>query len=591
MVDNVNSSEVNVILNTVMGDDKGIDDIQKQLEKQLELAIKNGSVKGFKDSSKSIARLNIGKNWYIASGFRITNDGKLDSRTKAKFSKPLSLTESREVYSSKTYKDIENRLKTKYAEQESKRLSKLENKRQLQQKQDIKLEEIKEKRQDDRARKLQFAESWTKIIGGSELDIKKAKLRGLREQLIEIGDEGSDAFQEIKIQAELLSDEINKIESSLKPTAFQKLLNTIKRVGFYRIARNVFRLIENGFKEGIQNLAKFDNSVNKTMSQFTSQFTILSASSAAILEPLIEVLLPFLKLATNLVAGFANQISYLVAKLKGVAKYTKINTDYMKEYAEQFNNLSFDKFEALSNSDEVDISKLYQEVNVSDGLVNAMGDSWELLGFIETALIAIGATKIISWIMSGGISKLSESLTGINGKLLTIAGTVAFVYDLYLVFKEIKDLIKGIIDGSKSLGDIFKSLLKIVVIGLAGAVTLIGLIRKDPRMILGGVIATGIIASMESIKTYADGGLVNSGSLFIAGESGAELVTTMPSGQTGVTNVAQFKQAMLEALYDWSSTNTESGGDIVLNLDGAEIARSKRFTKEMNIRNASLNLR
>ena len=64
----------------------------------------------------------------------------------------------------------------------------------------------------------------------------------------------------------------------------------------------------------------------------------------------------------------------------------------------------------------------------------------------------------------------------------------------------------------------------------------------------------------------------------------------MPSGQTGVTNIAQFKQAMLEALYEWGGSQSYSG-DVVLNLDGAEIARSKRFVGEMNRNNSGLNLR
>ena len=107
---------------------------------------------------------------------------------------------------------------------------------------------------------------------------------------------------------------------------------------------------------------------------------------------------------------------------------------------------------------------------------------------------------------------------------------------------------------------------------------------------VAGIGLIAVTAVMDGIGLFANGGMVDSGSLFIAGEAGAELVTTMPSGQTGVTNVAQFKQAMLEALYEWSDSQS-GGGDVILNLDGAEVARSKRFVGELNRKNSGLNLR
>lgn len=583
MVENINNSEVNVILNTVMGNDKGIDDIQKQLEKQLELAIKNGSVKGFKDSKKSIARINVGKDWYIAS-FGVTRDGKYDKRTKVQYSRPLSLQDSKEIYQSRTYRDYQNRLTTKFAEQESKRLSRLERKKQIKERQNIELEKIEEKKQDDRAKKLQFAETWTKIIGGSELDIKKAKLRSLREQLIEIGDDGSDAFQQISKEAENLSVEINKLEKSLKPSGFQRLLNTIKRVGFYRIARNLFRLIENGFKQGLNFLADASPQINKILSSIVSQFDKINASIAIIFVPILKVIEPILNAVADAISNIANKISYLNAVLSGSSEYWKVNLNYIKEYNKQNSNLSFDKFESLNLQD----NPMEKEL-VSDGILDKLSNLATLIQSILTTILAISISKFIMWIINGGLSGLFTGLSSFMTKMYPVFTLVAAIYDIYKIIENIIDLIQNW--SSKSLGEKIKSIMKILIYGLATAVLLKGYLTGNVMQMAMGIGATAVIGTLDSIGLFANGGLVDSGSLFIAGESGAELVTTMPSGQTGVTNVAQFKQAMLEALYDWSSTNTESGGDIVLNLDGAEIARSKRFTKEMNIRNASLNLR
>ncbi len=67
------------------------------------------------------------------------------------------------------------------------------------------------------------------------------------------------------------------------------------------------------------------------------------------------------------------------------------------------------------------------------------------------------------------------------------------------------------------------------------------------------------------------------GSLFVAGESGAEFVYNMPSGQSGVANVQQIAQAMkagcLAALQEYGASRGDLG-DISFDLDGEQIYRN-----------------
>lgn len=106
-----------------------------------------------------------------------------------------------------------------------------------------------------------------------------------------------------------------------------------------------------------------------------------------------------------------------------------------------------------------------------------------------------------------------------------------------------------------------------------------------------GLSAGAAIASVKAQK-FAEGGVPKTGSMFIAGERGAELVTTMPSGKTGVSNVAQLQEAVYEALTTWWSGAVydlpESGSTY---LDGAEIARSNKFKAELNRTNPNLKLK
>ena len=68
-------------------------------------------------------------------------------------------------------------------------------------------------------------------------------------------------------------------------------------------------------------------------------------------------------------------------------------------------------------------------------------------------------------------------------------------------------------------------------------------------------------------QPYADGGMVKKGTSFIAGEAGAEVVHTSSSG-TGVTNIEQFSQAMLQALATYGvarGSDVSFQGDVYIN--------------------------
>lgn len=103
-----------------------------------------------------------------------------------------------------------------------------------------------------------------------------------------------------------------------------------------------------------------------------------------------------------------------------------------------------------------------------------------------------------------------------------------------------------------------------------------------------------VAVSFDRIPMLANGGMVNAGSLFIAGESGAELLTNMGSGTTGVTNVSQFKQAMIEAIYETGLLSTiEESGNIYLDSEkfGKKMGQTKSIRQQLNRTNPNLNLK
>lgn len=81
----------------------------------------------------------------------------------------------------------------------------------------------------------------------------------------------------------------------------------------------------------------------------------------------------------------------------------------------------------------------------------------------------------------------------------------------------------------------------------------------------GGVLLIGSQLASNSVTKFANGGLPDKGTMFVAGEAGAEMVYNTPSGQSGVANVQQIAQATysgtMRALNDWWG-GSQAKGDI-----------------------------
>lgn len=463
---------------------------------------------------------------------------------------------------------------------------------------DLKQVEIESKIRQESQTRIETIKEWATLVGDNLTPLEKSKIQlnsmkkelsALQQQFFNLKKAGVNDLSEIENAVKKLNENINQTQQEIKKQektgAFGRLINTFVRVGFYRVAKGGLVGIEQSISQSIENLAKFDSKFNETMSNIKSSFTIMTNSLGLIIKPFVELFEPIIMSISRGIANLANAFSYLTAIIKGQNTYLKVNTEYWEDFNEQSNLLSFDKFEALNGTDDMFIKEDIN--NIDEPLTNILS----ALTSISLILAGIGSLKIIELLSSGkltkGIIELISKLGDLGGKLKIISALLVFV-GLYKIIKNVIDLItnwKDMTPFERLMG-----ILKTILYTISTIAVVWGIFTKNPQLIvIGGIgIAGGIIG--EEVGLYANGGLVDKGSLFVAGEAGAELITTMPSGQTGVTNVSQFKQAMVEALYEFSESQNNTSGDIILNLDGAEIARSKRFNKEMNIRNASLHL-
>lgn len=98
---------------------------------------------------------------------------------------------------------------------------------------------------------------------------------------------------------------------------------------------------------------------------------------------------------------------------------------------------------------------------------------------------------------------------------------------------------------------------------------------------IGAAIAGGMAykGKIQSIAEYAEGGMPDKGTLFVAGEAGAEMVYNTPSGQSGVANIQQIQQAMYGAMVAYGRTQGNGTSDnrpIDIYIDGEKLFQATK---------------
>lgn len=384
---------------------------------------------------------------------------------------------------------------------------------------------------------------------------------------------------------------VGQTASDVSGGGLKSFFLSIKRIALYRLIRTALKLITSSMKDGIDNIVQFDASAKETMSEVTSSITVMKNSVGAVMMPLLELVAPILQGISKAVGTLANGISYLTAKLKGESTWLKVNTDYLKEYNKQSRLLSYDEFSTMSNT-QTDATGMFENVDMSEmsgGLLEDMQAVEGILWSILTIFGSIAVSKLAKWIAGGGIEELVKGLGNIKTKVddISNAGLIAgaafaFVTTLINLITVIKDWDSTSLCTKITAITSVLLALAAVVFSILAAIPAIGhaVVFKGIAVGLGAAaVLTGAVSAMR----FADGGMIEqslkgTGTMYaIAGEAGAEIVASGTRG-TGVTNITQFKQAMVEALTEYNAARNggdEYGGDIVIIIDGKEFARTQ----------------
>lgn len=380
-----------------------------------------------------------------------------------------------------------------------------------------------------------------------------------------------------------LGDREDKEEKKSKASGFVgKLGKAIVRVAVYRAIRAAIKGIVQTIRSGLQSFAEFSPKFEQTMTALTSAGRNFKMSFTAAFAPILESIAPALIQIVNSFTQLNNKLAETLAYLKGAGEYTKVNTEYQEQYNKAINLLPFDKFNVLQQSSyggfektAVDTEKMAKNApklekikavitsfkEALKAVVAALGKAWE---YIKSIFGEYG--DVILTVMKASINfgkQLWETIGALINAIKVILNldfSKSIIYSSLAVFAGILTTIVGI---AKTFLDILKSILTLDFSGFGERVKGYFNYGFTKNLWNRGGRGRGIknfFKGLFNIGTYATGGLPDTGSLFLAGERGAELVTNVGSGQSAVMNMQQLQQAIYGGMVSALSTMQQVGG-------------------------------
>lgn len=461
--------------------------------------------------------------------------------------------------------------------------------KELQQQQDIDLATLQSyRKQINEARKKQKAlenANFSEVKKNAEKNVVQPEIKAneQQEKHISLWEKFKQKVKSVGDVIKKLGDREDKEEKKSKASGFVgKLGKAIVRVAIYRAIRAAIKSIVQTISNGLQAFAEFSPKFEQTMTALTSAGQNFKMSFTAAFAPILESIAPALIQIVNSFTQLNNKLAETIAYLKGAGEYTKVNTEYQEQYNKAVNLLPFDKFNVLQQSSyggfekaAVDTEKMAKNApkfekikavitsfkETLKAVVATLGKAWE---YIKSMFGEYG--DVILTVMKASIN-FGKQIWEVLGALINAIKVIlnldfskSIIYSSLAVFAGILTTIVGV---AKTFLDILKSILTLDFSGFGERVKGYFNYGFTKNLWNRGGRGRGIknfFKGLFNIGTYATGGLPDTGSLFLAGERGAELVTNVGSGQSAVMNMQQLQQAIYGGMVSALSTMQQVGG-------------------------------
>ena len=433
------------------------------------------------------------------------------------------------------------------------------------------------------------------------------------------------------------SKETKKLGDNAKNTStngLKKLINQFNKIMKYRIIRKIIQEIYKALTEGVKNVIEFDQATSDAVDKIAGKFEFLKNSIGAMLAPLIQIVEPILSELLQVSGELGNSFAEIFAGANGQTTFAKARDDLkgFNDEAKKTQALGIDELNVIQQGND---NFTEEQVNLGEkenSLAQELKDLFTKVKEIFSKIMGYAKdfiNKILPSIATllqpiiGIISKifdlidilLEDTFEGVNDSLVDFTNMIASI--LHFVDELVNQLMPVLVPIIKIIGTIINVIndaISNVSIDLGGIVDVVSaflIVLKAVTIPLGFVLTVvetifivleAIVNTIHDIITfnwvhigenwanvgdnvrkawedfgkttnygsYASGGFPEDG-FFFANHN--ELVGTFSDGRTAVANNDQITQGIYEAVRDAMRDAGANGQEVVINLDGYELAK------------------
>lgn len=348
-----------------------------------------------------------------------------------------------------------------------------------------------------------------------------------------------------------------------------------------------FRSLDNGLSAN-NNVLGIDQTIIDAMTRYDGILEGASLEARKLADSWLESI-GWLENGELKIKSWQDLVDDLKSKVENI-NWLALVSDLSNKLQEQINKISERVLGLNWEQLGKDVAQILESFNVGNTIISSLDLTGNLLQGLVDAFNSFISTEEWDKFKTDFTNAMSELVDIINETLQTINWTL-IKDDLKEFFespefKELANTVGDIIGGA--IGD---ALVKLLNGTLKFIAALIMELFISPIVLLVEALVNGVLGFVnlipglnienvswhseyekwyddwlhKNIYGFASGGLPDKGSMFVAGEAGAEMVYNMPSGQSGVANIAQIAQATysgtIKALNDWWG-GSEAKGDI-----------------------------
>lgn len=262
-----------------------------------------------------------------------------------------------------------------------------------------------------------------------------------------------------------------------------------------------FRALRTAAIEGVKEMAQYDASTNKAISNIKNAATAFKAGVASAFSQVLQIIEPVLTRIINLITKAINYIGMFFAALRGAKNYKKAiatQTDYAKaigatgaaakEATKYLSGLDeVQRYDSGSNNDSSSsgaggsIVDGLEEVEIPENLQKVTSWIRDHLNEIKDAALGVGAA-ILAWKIASNFTNDFKTLFGVGGIL---AGAVIYVKEFADAWKNgvdldnLKGMLAGVAIAAVAAGIAFGGIAAGIVILMAGIGLLILYIHEN----------------------------------------------------------------------------------------------------------------